>query len=295
MIVIEWLQASPTAALAAVFLFGLLVGSFLNVVILRVPPRMMWGWRREAREVLDLPASDEAQPPGIALKGSHCPACGHALAWYENVPLLSWLALRGKCRACGTGISVQYPIVELLTGLAFAVCVWRFGITLEAAAAIVFSGLLIALSGIDWRTRYLPDNLTYPLLWIGLALSTTTLFVSPSSAILGALAGYLSLWTVYWGFKLATGKEGMGYGDFKLLAALGAWCGAAAILPIVLLSSIVGALIGGVGLALQGRDRATPIPFGPFLAIAGWIWFLFGGGIMDAYWNLMLPPGAGRP
>jgi leader peptidase (prepilin peptidase)/N-methyltransferase len=284
-----------TAAIAAVFLFGLLVGSFLNVVILRVPPRLMWGWRREARDVLALPEVDEPRPPGVVVKGSHCPACGHALSWYENLPLLSWLALRGRCKACGTPISIQYPIVELLTGLAFAACVWRFGIGLEAAAALVFTGLLIALSGIDWRTKLLPDDLTYPLLWLGLAASLATLFVAPSAAILGALAGYLSLWTVYWGFKLATGKEGMGYGDFKLLAALGAWCGASAILPIVLLSSVVGAVIGGVGLAVQGRDRATPIPFGPFLAIAGWIWFLFGGEIMDAYWGLMLPPGAGRP
>lgn len=292
---LDLLIENRTAAIAAVFLFGLLVGSFLNVVILRVPPRLMWGWRREARDVLALPEVDEPRPPGVVVKGSHCPACGHALSWYENLPLLSWLALRGRCKACGTPISIQYPIVELLTGLAFAACVWRFGIGLEAAAALVFTGLLIALSGIDWRTKLLPDDLTYPLLWLGLAASLATLFVAPTAAILGALAGYLSLWTVYWGFKLATGKEGMGYGDFKLLAALGAWCGASAILPIVLLSSVVGAVIGGVGLAVQGRDRATPIPFGPFLAIAGWIWFLFGGEIMDAYWGLMLPSGAERP
>ena len=295
MTVLDVLQQHPTAAIAAVFLFGLLVGSFLNVVILRTPPRMMWAWRRDAREVLELPESDEPQPPGVVVKGSHCPACGHALAWYENLPLLSWLALRGKCSACGTRIPLQYPIVELLTGLAFAACAWRFGVGAEMAAALVFTGLLIALAGIDWRTRYLPDNLTYPLLWIGLVLATAGLFVPATSAILGALAGYLSLWTVYWGFKLATGKEGMGYGDFKLLAALGAWCGAAAILPIVLLSSIVGAIIGGLGLALQGRDRATPIPFGPFLAIAGWLWFLFGAELMHAYWSLMLPPDAGPP
>ena len=282
-------------AIAAVFLLGLLVGSFLNVVILRVPPRLLWAWRGEARELLELPPGTEPPPPGIVLKGSHCRHCGHALRWYENIPLFSWLALRGKCSACKAPISVQYPIVELLTGLAFAACVWRFGTGLEAAAAIVFTGLLIALSGIDWRTKLLPDSLTYPLLWLGLAASLMTLSVTPQAAILGALVGYLSLWTVFWGFKLATGKEGMGYGDFKLLAALGAWCGVSAILPIVLLSSLVGAVIGGIGLALQGRDRATPIPFGPFLAIAGWIWFLFGGELMDAYWGLMLPAGAERP
>ncbi|MFY8194880.1 MAG: prepilin peptidase, partial [Novosphingobium sp.] len=242
---LDLIAQHPTAAIAAVFLFGLLVGSFLNVVILRVPPRLMWAWRREARDVLELPEVGEPEPPGIVVKGSHCPKCGHALRWYENVPLLSWLALRGRCSACKTPISAQYPIVELLTGIAFAVCVWRFGLGAEGAAAIVFTALLIALSGIDWHTKLLPDDLTYPLLWLGLAASVMTLFVPTQSAILGALAGYLSLWTVYQGFKLLTGKEGMGFGDFKLLAALGAWCGVSAILPIVLLSSLVGAVIGG--------------------------------------------------
>ena len=289
---LDLLAQHPTAAIAAVFLFGLLVGSFLNVVIYRVPPRLMWGWRREARDLLELPEDAEAAPPGIVVKGSHCPHCGHALRWYENVPLVSWVALRGRCSACKAPISIQYPIVELLTALAFAACVWRFGVGLEAAAAILFTGLLIALSGIDWHTKLLPDDLTYPLLWLGLAASVMTLFVPPHSAILGALAGYLSLWTVYQGFKLLTGKEGMGFGDFKLLAALGAWCGVSAILPIVLLSSLVGAVIGGLGMAIQGRDRATPIPFGPVLAIAGWIWFLFGSDLMALYWGAMLPPGA---
>ena len=290
---LEFVLASKTAAMAVVFVFGLLVGSFLNVVILRVPPRMMWQWRRDAREVLELPEVDEPAPPGIVRKASACPACGHRLSWYENVPLVSWLALRGRCRACKTPISVQYPIVELVTAVAFAACVWRFGTGLEAAAALAFTGLLVALSGIDWRTKYLPDDLTYPLLWLGLGVSVMTLYVPPHSAILGALAGYLSLWTVYHAFRLATGKEGMGYGDFKLLAALGAWCGVGAVLPIVLLSSVVGAVIGGIGLAVQGRDRATQIPFGPFLAIAGWVWFLFGADLMAAYWAFMLPAGAG--
>jgi leader peptidase (prepilin peptidase)/N-methyltransferase len=293
--VLDLIAQHPTAAIAAVFLFGLLVGSFLNVVILRVPPRLMWAWRREARDVLELPEVGEPEPPGIVVKGSHCPKCGHALRWYENVPLVSWLALRGKCSACKTPISVQYPIVELLTGLAFAACVWRFGLGAEGAAAIVFTALLIALSGIDWHTKLLPDDLTYPLLWLGLGASVMTLFVPTQSAILGALAGYLSLWTVYQGFNLVTGKEGMGFGDFKLLAALGAWCGVSAILPIVLLSSLVGAVIGGAAIAIQGRDRATPIPFGPFLAIAGWIWFLFGPELSALYWGLMLPPGATAP
>jgi leader peptidase (prepilin peptidase)/N-methyltransferase len=286
------LLAGPATAIVAAALFGLLVGSFLNVVILRLPPRLFWAWRRDARELLELPADPAPAPPGLVLSRSACPHCGHRLAWFENVPLVSWLALRGRCSACKGPISRQYPVVEALTALAFALVVWRFGTGLEAAAGLVFVALLIALSGIDWRTRYLPDDLTYPLLWLGLLASLGTLFVTPQQAILGALAGYLSLWSVYWAFKLATGKEGMGHGDFKLLAALGAWCGATAILPIVLLSSLVGALIGGIGLAVQGRDRATPIPFGPFLAIAGAIWFLFGSDLMALYWGLMLPAGA---
>lgn len=282
----------PAAAYALVVLFGLLVGSFLNVVILRLPPRLLWSWRGEARELLELPAASEPPPPGIVRRASHCPHCGHALAWYENLPLLSWIALRGRCSACQAPISVQYPLIELLTALGFAACLWRFGPGLELLAALAFMALLIALSGIDWRTRYLPDGLTYPLLWLGLLASLVGpegLFVPPGQAILGAVVGYLSLWTVYQGFKLATGKEGMGHGDFKLLAALGAWCGLVAILPIVLLSSLLGALIGAGLLALKGQDRATPIPFGPFLAIAGVIWFLFGDPLLAAYWALMLP------
>lgn len=289
---LDTLLADRGTAIALAALLGLLVGSFLNVVILRLPPRLFWVWRRDARELLELPADPSPAPPGLVLTRSACPHCGHRLAWYENLPLLSWLALRGRCRACRAPISRQYPIVEALTALVFTAVIWRFGTGLEAAGALVFSGLLLALSGIDWRTRYLPDSLTYPLLWLGLLASLATLYVTPAQAIMGALVGYLSLWTVYWGFKLATGKEGMGHGDFKLLAALGAWCGVSAILPIVLLSSLVGAIIGGIGLALQGRDRATPIPFGPFLAIAGWIWFLFGSELMALYWGLMLPGGA---
>lgn len=289
---LDALLADRATAAAVAGLFGLLVGSFLNVVILRLPPRLFWAWKRDARDLLELPEDAAPAPPGLVVERSACPHCGHRLAWYENIPLVSWLALRGRCRACKAPISVQYPIVEALTGFAFAACVWRFGTGLEAAGALVFTGMLVALAGIDWRTKYLPDDLTYPLLWLGLAASVTTLHVPPHSAILGALAGYLSLWTVYHGFRLLTGKEGMGYGDFKLLAALGAWCGASAILPIVLMSSLVGAVIGGTALAIQGRDRATPIPFGPFLAIAGWIWFMAGPQIMAGYWALMLPAGA---
>ena len=275
------LSLSPAAAIVVAAAFGLIVGSFLNVVILRVPPRLQWSWVRDSRELLELPPTEEPEPPGIVVERSHCPKCGHQLAAWENVPLFSYLALRGRCRSCRTPISIQYPLIEALTGALFALVVWRFGIGYEALAGLVFTGILVAAAGIDWRTTLLPDSLTFPLLWLGLLLSTAGLFVSPTQSIWGAAVGYLSLWSVYWAFKLLTGKEGMGYGDFKLLAALGAWCGLGSLLSIVLLSSLAGAVIGSVALAIQGRDRATPIPFGPYLAVAGWIQLVWGGDVFD--------------
>lgn len=280
---LETLASTPALALGLALVFGLLIGSFLNVVILRLPPRLEWEWRRDSRELLELPEHYEPAPPDIVVQRSACPKCGHRLAPWENIPVLSFVLLRGRCRGCGTAISWQYPAVELITGLLFAACVWRFGVGPEALAAIVFTALLITLAGIDLRTTLLPDQLTYPLLWIGLGLSTITLFVSPSQAIYGALAGYLSLWSVYWGFKKLTGKEGMGHGDFKLLAALGAWCGVSGILPIVLMSSFIGAIIGSLWIGLRGQDRATPIPFGPYLAAAGWVQLIWGPQLLQAY------------
>ncbi len=283
------LQQNTTAASAAVFLFGLLVGSFLNVVILRLPARMEWQWRQDSRELLEIEAPYEPAPPGIVVESSACPQCGHKLAAWENIPLLSYVLLRGRCHGCSKPISMQYPIVELLTGLTMAACVWRFGFGTEAFAAMIFTGLLIAMAGIDLRTTLLPDQLTLPLLWLGLLASLSTLFVAPQSAILGAVVGYLSLWSVYKLFKLLTGKEGMGYGDFKLLAALGAWCGVKAILPIVLMSSLIGAVVGSIWLAVKGRDKATPIPFGPYLALAGWIQLIWGGDLLGAYLRWAVP------
>jgi leader peptidase (prepilin peptidase)/N-methyltransferase len=282
------IETYPALAVVGAGLLGLLVGSFLNVVILRVPARMEWQWRRDCRETLELPPLDEPEPPGIVMRGSHCPKCGFKLKPWHNIPLISWLALRGRCAGCGTAISLQYPLVELLTGLAFAAVVWKLGVDWPALAALVFTGLLIAMSGIDARTTLLPDSLTLPLLWIGLLISTLGangqgMFAPMDQAIYGAAVGYLALWTVYWGFKLLTGKEGMGYGDFKLLAALGAWCGVSGILPIVLMSAVVGAVFGSVWLAIKGRDHATPIPYGPYLAAAGWIQFLWGDQIVGAY------------
>lgn len=276
-------MGNPTAATLAAFVLGLLVGSFINVVILRLPPRLEWQWKQDARELLGLTDHYEPSPPGIVVESSHCPHCGHPLAAWENIPLLSFLVLRGKCRACSAPISWQYPTVELLTGLMFAACVWRFGVSWQSGLGLVFSGFLIAMSGIDLRTTYLPDQLTYPLLWLGLLASVFNIYVDPVSAVLGAAAGYLSLWSVYWLFKLVTGKEAMGYGDFKLLAALGAWCGIKALLPMLLISSLVGAIIGSAWLLAKGKDRSTQIPFGPYLALAGWIQFISGMDLFGLY------------
>ncbi|MFN9740335.1 MAG: prepilin peptidase [Pseudomonadota bacterium] len=279
--------AAWPATTAAVL--GLLIGSFLNVVILRLPPRLMHQWRIDARELLDLSPTGEPAPPSLVIRASRCPQCGHRLAWWENIPILSWLGLRGRCRDCGTAISLQYPVVEAATAVLSVLVVLRFGATAEGVVALVATWALVALTGIDLRTQLLPDQITLPLLWLGLLASANGLFLPPAAAILGATAGYLFLWSVYWLFKLVTGKEGMGYGDFKLLGALGAFCGAAGLLPIILLSSLVGAVIGGMWLVVRGRDRATPIPFGPFLAAAGWLQLVYGEQILAWWPGLALP------
>ena len=262
---------------------GLLVGSFLNVVILRLPERMMHAWRGEAREVLELEAVEETPPPDLVRKPSHCPKCKHRLSALDNIPLLGWLLLGGRCRYCKERISVQYPLVEGLTGLLSAIVVLRYGPGWAAVAGLVFTWILVAASGIDFRTQLLPDSLVYPLLWLGLLLTLLPMFVTPHMAILGAAIGYLSLWSIYWLFKLVTGKEGMGYGDFKLLAALGAWMGPIALLPIMLLSSLIGALVGLTLIATRRHERGVPMPFGPFIAAAGWVWFVAGPWLQYAY------------
>ncbi len=252
--------------LAIIFLIGLCLGSFLNVVIFRLTlPGYTW------KDFFNVKAR------------SYCPHCKHALAWFDLVPVVSFLWPRGNCRYCSKKISIQYPLVEMLTALLFVVCVWRFGFGWKGFGAMVLTGYLIALSGIDLRTKLLPDQLTLPLLWLGLVAAIENLYIGQKTALLGAIAGYLSLWSVYWVFKQLTGKEGMGHGDFKLLAALGAWTGLAGVLPTVLISSLVGAVIGSIWLATQGRDKATPIPFGPYLAIAGWITFFWGGQLVGMY------------
>lgn len=281
-----FLDQNPALGFPLAAALGLVVGSFLNVVILRLPRRMEWQWKRDAREVLEQPEIYDPPPPGIAVEPSHCPHCKARLRWYENIPLVSWLAQGGKCRHCGERISAQYPLVEALTMLLTLACVWRFGFGWQGFGAILFTWFLVAMSGIDFRTQLLPDSLTLPLMWLGFIAAHENLFVGPKTAIAGAAVGYGSLWLVWWLFKQLTGKEGMGHGDFKLLAAIGAWCGLKGILPTILMSSLVGAIIGSVWLAMKGRDKATPLPFGPYLAIAGWIVFMWGDVLIGQYMRL---------
>ena len=281
-----FLDQNPALGYPLAAALGLVVGSFINVVILRLPRRMEWQWKRDAREVLEQPEIYDPPPPGIAVEPSHCPHCKARLRWYENIPLVSWLAQGGKCRYCGERISAQYPLVEALTMLLTLACVWRFGFGWQGFGAILFTWFLVAMSGVDFRTQLLPDSLTLPLMWLGFIAAHENLFVGPKTAIAGAAVGYGSLWLVWWLFKQLTGKEGMGHGDFKLLAAIGAWCGLKGILPTILMSSLVGAIIGSVWLAMKGRDKATPLPFGPYLAIAGWIVFMWGDVLIGQYMRL---------
>jgi leader peptidase (prepilin peptidase) / N-methyltransferase len=280
---LAWLE-QPALLIPLVAVLGLLVGSFLNVVILRLPRRLEHDWRAQALDILghEKVESDPA-PPDLIFHGSHCVHCKHALSPLENIPLLSYVFLGGRCRHCKALISWQYPLVELLSALACAILAWKLGFGWPLLAGLAFTWILVAASGIDARTQLLPDQLTLPLLWLGLLLSLLPVFVRPTEAILGAAIGWASLWLVFWLFKWLTGKEGMGYGDFKLLGALGAWMGPGALLPVILLSSLVGAIVGGIALFVRGKDRSTPIPFGPFIATAGWIWFVFGAELSQLY------------
>ena len=256
-------------------LAGLCIGSFLNVVIHRLPQMLERGWKLDAAELLEVQVD---VPPRITLSTprSRCPSCGHGIAWHENIPVLGWLRLRGRCSACKAPISPRYPFVELLTAALFAATAWRFGAEPVTLLWCGFVGALVALAGIDWDTTLLPDNMTLPLLWAGLLAAALGWTIPLKASLWGAMAGYLSLWTVYWLFKHATGKEGMGYGDFKLLAALGAWLGVQMILPIVLAASLLGAIVG-IGMKLSGALReGRYVPFGPFLAGAGIVVMLAG-------------------
>ncbi len=272
----------PAVALPAAAVIGLCVGSFLNVVIHRLPRMMERGWAVQCAEL----AGREPEPGpryNLVVPRSACPACGHRITALENVPVVSWLALRGRCSACRAAISPRYPAVELLAGALALMAIWQFGPTWKGIAACGFLWTLIALAFIDADTQLLPDDLTLPLMWAGLAANLFGLFVPLASAVIGTIAGYLALWTLYWLFKLIRGKEGMGYGDFKLLAALGAWLGWPMLPQIVLVSSVLGAVGGIAMILLMGRDRAVPIPYGPWLAAAGAVALFVGPAINALY------------
>ncbi|HNH34871.1 MAG TPA: A24 family peptidase [Rhodocyclaceae bacterium] len=274
--------AQPAVFAGASLVFGLAVGSFLNVVIHRLPIMMERDWQAQCAELRGEPAP-VSEPFGLCLPRSRCPKCGHAITAVENIPVLSYLFLRGRCRGCGVRIGWRYPCVEIVTGLLFLAAAVHFGFGLAAAAAMLFLAALMALTGIDLDKQLLPDDITLPLLWAGLLVNMAGTFTDLRSAVIGAAAGYLTLWAVYWGFRLATGKEGMGYGDFKLLAAIGAWLGWQALPLVVLGSSFVGACIG-IGLIVLARHgREVPIPFGPYLAIAGGIALFWGESLTAAY------------
>ena len=274
---LHWLV--PTALL----LLGLTVGSFLNVVIYRLPLMMETRWRRDCCELLEIDREKQVAPLNLATPNSHCPKCKAPIKPWHNIPVLGYLILRGKCDTCTQHIPARYPILELVTGLLTLTLAWYFPLSIALLGAVLFTWALVALTMIDVDHQLLPDDITLPLLWLGLLFNLTGTYVGLGDAVIGAMAGYLTLWTVYQVFKLLTGKEGMGYGDFKLLAALGAWMGWQMLPIIILLSSAVGAIVGIAMMIIKRRGKDIPIPFGPYLAAAGWIALLWGDTIMARY------------
>ena len=287
--------SSPATFIALVFFLSLLIGSFLNVVIYRLPMMMERDWRAQCDELTATPATEI--PAGrfdLVFPRSRCASCGTQITALQNIPILSYLMLGGKCASCGSAISKRYPVVEVLTAVTTAIVAWRFGFGWEGAAAIILTWALITISVIDIDHQIIPDSISLPFVWIGLMLSllhpmdgVDVLFINPETAIVGALAGYLSLWTIYQLFRLMTGKEGMGYGDFKLLAVLGAWLGWQKLPLIILLSAVVGAAVGITMIVVRRHERSIPIPFGPYLAAAGWVAMLWGNQIITAYLDTM--------
>ena len=284
------LQTNSVFFLIVVGIVGLMIGSFLNVVIHRLPIMMERTWQQQCEEFLSEDKDDEKQTPAktpekfnLIMPGSKCPHCGHHIGPLENIPVISYLILRGKCSSCGQRISVRYPIVEAVTAILSVIVAWQFGFSWQTAAGLALTWALVALTMIDFDKQLLPDDITLPFLWIGLILAMNGIFTDTHSSIIGAMAGYLSLWSFYWIFKILTGKEGMGYGDFKLLAALGAWFGWQLLPVIILLSSFVGAVVGVSLILFLGRDKNIPIPFGPYIATAGWIAMLWGQDITNTY------------
>lgn len=283
---LETLEQQPLLLYGLALCLGLVAGSFLNVVIHRLPLMMESEWRSQCRELLELANPQEPEPLTLARPDSRCPHCGQTIRWYQNIPILSYLLLKGRCANCQEKISLRYPLVELITGLLSLLVAWRFGASAQTLALLPLTWGLVALSFIDLDKQLLPDSITLPLLWLGLALSLSKTFISPAEAILGALVGYLSLWSFYWLFKLLTGKEGMGHGDFKLLALFGAFVGWKMVLLIILLSSLVGALFGIGMILLRGHNRQIPIPFGPYITVAGWLVLLWGKELGQVYLRL---------
>jgi len=271
----QLLQTTPYLFIGLCLILGLMVGSFLNVVIYRLPKMLEREWRRQCAEFKGEPLAP-APRFDLIVPRSACPHCGKPIRPRENMPILSYLILKGKCSGCGAPIAKRYPLVEALSGMLSAVIAWRFGFGMPALAAMLFAWGMIALAFIDLDTQLLPDSITLPLLWCGLLLNLGALFNDLRSAVIGAIAGYLLLWSVYWLFKWATGKEGMGYGDFKLLAAIGAWLGWKMLLPVILISSFVGATVGITLILTKDQNRNIPIPFGPYLAAAGMIALIWG-------------------
>ncbi|MCH8248018.1 MAG: prepilin peptidase [Proteobacteria bacterium] len=293
---LELIRESAPLFIAVVFAFSLLIGSFLNVIIHRLPIMMEREWREQARELADTPPETDL-PEGrfdLLVPSSHCPSCGALISAWQNIPVISYLLLRGRCANCKSSISARYPLVEFMTAVLAATTAWHFGPGWEALLAIVLTMTLLSITMIDAGTQLIPDAIVLPLMWLGLAMSlyhplpgATTLFIEPSDAIVGAMAGYLSLWSVFWLFKLVTGKDGMGYGDFKLLAALGAWLGWQQLPIIILMSAVVGVALNVGMIITRGKDRSIPIPFGPYLAGAGWITMIWGETIKNTYIDLM--------
>lgn len=280
---VVFLSGTPVALIICAAVLGLLVGSFLNVVVYRLPVMLEREWKSQAREVLELPAEEPRERFNLLVPDSRCPKCGHKIRAWENIPVISYLILGCRCAGCRTPISPRYPLVELTSGLLSGFLAWHFGLGWELAGMLVLTWGLLAMSLIDADHQILPDAIVLPLLWLGLILNQWSLFATPGDALWGAIIGYLSLWSVYWLFKLLTGKEGMGYGDFKLLAMLGAWGGWQVLPMTILFSSVVGAVLGIIILRLSRSDSGTTLPFGPYLAIAGWIALIWGEQISSAY------------
>ncbi|WP_020683278.1 prepilin peptidase [Marinobacterium rhizophilum] len=282
----EFMADAPLIAIVFTFVVALLVGSFLNVVIHRLPLMMEREWQAMATDTGSHSEEPASEAFNLAVPASRCPHCQHRIRWYENIPLISYLALGGKCSACSAPISIRYPMVELLTALVSSYVIWHFGFNSTGFSLVALSWALIVLTFIDVDHQLLPDRITLPLIWLGLIINSFTLFTTLESALWGAVVGYLALWSIYWLFKLMTGKEGMGYGDFKLLAALGAWCGVEQLPLIILLSSVVGILLAMALILLRKHQVANPLPFGPYLAIAGWVAIIWGRPITEAYLQL---------